>query len=57
MEVSLLTNVTDKTVDISEYVDFGFNGKFWFKDNYDISPSDPGRWLRVITPYMEVYVL
>ena len=42
-----LTNVTGKTVDISEYLDSGFYDKFWFKDTSGISPSEYGRWLGI----------
>ena len=38
-----LTKVTGETVDTSEYLDFGFYEKFWFKDNFGISNSEPGR--------------
>ena len=41
----LLINVTNKTVDISKYIYFGFYDKLWFNDNYGLSPSEPGRWL------------
>ena len=40
-----LTEVTRETVDISKYLDFGLYEKLWFKDNYGISTSEPGRWL------------
>ena len=41
----LLINVTNKTVDISKYIYFGFYDKLWFKDNDGISPSEPGKCL------------
>ena len=40
-----LTNVTGKTVDITEYLDFGLYDKVLLKDNVVISPGEPGRWL------------
>ena len=39
------TNVTGETVDISKYLDFGFYEKVWFKDNADLYPIEPGKWL------------
>ena len=42
-----LTEVTGDTVDISEYLDFGFYDPIWFKDNAGLSPAEPGRWLGV----------
>ena len=42
-----LTNVTGKNVDVSEYLEFFFIEKVWFKDNDGISPNEPGRWLRI----------
>ena len=42
-----LTNVTVNTVDISEYPDFIVYGKFWFKDNYGISPNETGGYLGI----------
>ena len=42
-----LTNVTGKTDDISEYLDSGFYGKFWYKDNAGLFNSKPGRWLGI----------
>ena len=42
-----LTQVTGETPDISEYLDFGFYDRVWFKDNAGTSPFEPGRWLGV----------
>ena len=42
-----LANVTGETPDISEYLDFGFYDKVWFKENAGSSPYEPGRWLGV----------
>ena len=36
-----------ENVDITKYSDFGSHKKFWFKDNYSLSPSEPGRWLGI----------
>ena len=42
-----LTEVTGETPDISEYLDFAFYDKVWYKDNAGLSPEEPGRWLGV----------
>ena len=42
-----LKNVTDEIDDISEYLEFYFYEKLWFKGNADISPSEPGRCLGI----------
>ena len=42
-----ITEVTGETVDISEYLDFGFYDPVWYKDNAGLSPEQPGRWLGV----------
>ena len=42
-----LTNITGETVDISEYIDFGFYDKLYFKDNDGVSPIEPGRRLGI----------
>ena len=42
-----LAQVTGETPDISEYLDFGFYDKVWFKENAGSSPYEPGRWLGV----------
>ena len=42
-----ITQVTGDTPDISEYLDFGFYDRVWFKDNAGLSPNDPRRWLGV----------
>ena len=39
--------MTGETVDISEYLDFGFYEKVWLKDNAGLSTSEPGRWLGI----------
>jgi hypothetical protein len=40
-----LTMVTGDTVDISEYLDFGFYDRVWYRDNAGAGPELPGRWL------------
>ena len=42
-----IATVTGETPDISEYLDFGFYDRVWFKDNAGASPFEPGRWLGV----------
>ena len=42
-----LTYVTGESIDISEYLDFGFYDEVWFKDNAGLSPFEPGRWIGV----------
>ena len=42
-----LTQVTGETVDISEYLNFGFYDKVWYFDNAGTGPRKPGRWLGV----------
>ena len=42
-----ITEVTGETQDISQYLDFGFYDKVWFKDNAGLSPAEPGRWLGI----------
>ena len=43
-----LTQVTGETPDISEYLDFGFYDRVWFKDNGGTSPPEPVRWLGIL---------
>ena len=43
----LLTNVTSKTVDISEYLDFFFYEKLCFKDNTGLYLIEPVSWLGI----------
>ena len=55
-----LEEVTGETPDISEYLDFGFYDKVWYKDNAGLSPREPGRWLGVSSQtgrLMTYYVL
>ena len=42
-----IAQVTGETPDISEYLDFGFYDRVWFKDNAGLSPMEPGRWLGI----------
>ena len=39
--------ITGETEDISEYLDFGFYEKVWYKENAGLGPELPGRWLGV----------
>ena len=38
-----ITKVTGETEDISEFLDFGFYDKVWYRDNAGLSPELPGR--------------
>ena len=38
----LLKNVTNDTVDIDKYLEFGFYKNVWFKDNAGLYHSEPG---------------
>ena len=42
-----ITGVTGETQDISEYLDFGFYDKVWYKDNAGLAPAQAGRWLGI----------
>ena len=42
-----LSKVTGETVDVSEYLDFGFYDRVWYHDNAGLGPQRPGRWLGV----------
>ena len=42
-----MSSVTGDTVDISEYLDFGFYDQVWYIDNAGLGPRKPGRWLGV----------
>ena len=42
-----IQGVTGETEDISEYSDFGFYDRVWYKDNAGTSPSKLGHWLGV----------
>ena len=42
-----LESISGETVDISEYLDFGFYDKVWYVDNAGLGPELPGRWLGV----------
>ena len=42
-----ITRVTSETVDVSDYPDFGFYDKVWYRDNAGIGPIIPGRWLGI----------
>ena len=42
-----LEQVTGETPDISEYLDFGFYDKVWYKENSGLGELLPGIWLGV----------
>ena len=42
-----LEKVTGKSVDISEYLDFGFYDWVWYKENAGLGETKLGRWLGV----------
>ena len=42
-----LERVTGDTVDISEYLDFGFYDWCWYHENAGLGPTKMGRWLGV----------
>ena len=42
-----LERITGETVDISEYLDFGFYDWVWFRDNAGLGETKLGRWLGV----------
>ena len=42
-----LERITGDTVDISEYLDFGFYDWCWYHENAGLGPTKLGRWLRV----------
>ncbi|KAI2504497.1 hypothetical protein MHU86_9996 [Fragilaria crotonensis] len=42
-----LEKVTGESVDISEYLDFGFYDRVWYKDNAGLGETKLGRWLGV----------
>ena len=39
-----LSRVTGETADISEFLDFGFYDRVWYKDNAGLGPELPARW-------------
>ena len=45
--VITLEQVAGETPDISEYLDFGFYNKVWYKGNTGLGEILPGRWLGV----------
>ena len=42
-----IESVTGETVDISEYLDFGFYDQVWYHENTWLGERLPGRWLGV----------
>ena len=43
-----LEQITEDTVDISEYLDFGFYDWCWYHKNAGLGPTKLGRWLGVV---------
>ena len=43
----LIQGVTGETEDISEYLDFEFYDRVWYKDNTGLDPVQAGRWLGI----------
>ena len=43
-----LERITGDTVDISEYLDFGFYDWCWYHENAVLGPTKLGRWLGVV---------
>jgi hypothetical protein len=55
-----LENVTGDTPDISEYLDFGFYDRVWYRENAGLGEEKIGRWLGVshkVGSLMSYYVL
>jgi hypothetical protein len=42
-----IEEITGKTPDISEYLDFSFYDWIWFKENAGVGDNSCGRWLGV----------
>ena len=42
-----LKRITGESVDISEYLDFGFFDRVWYKENAGLGETKLGRWLGV----------
>ena len=52
--------ITGESVDITEYLDFGFYDWIWFKDNAGLGETKMGRWLGVshhVGPLMSFWIL
>jgi hypothetical protein len=52
--------VTGESVDISEYLDFGFYDWIWYRDNAGLGETKLGRWLGVshqVGPLMSFWIL
>jgi Reverse transcriptase (RNA-dependent DNA polymerase) len=55
-----LEKITGESVDITEYLDFGFYDWVWFKENAGLGETKIGRWLGVshrIGPLMSYWIL
>ena len=42
-----LQGITGDTIDISNYLEFGFYDRVWYRDNAGLGEPKPGRWLGV----------
>ena len=45
--ISSLNEVTWNTINISEYLDFGFYDRVWYHENAVLGPALPKRWFGV----------
>ena len=55
-----LEMITGESVDITEYLDFGFYDWIWYKDNAGLGETKMGRWLGVshhVGPLMSFWIL
>ena len=55
-----LEMITGESVDITEYLDFGFYDWIWYKDNAGLGETKLGRWLGVshqVGPLMSYWIL
>jgi hypothetical protein len=55
-----LEKITGESVDITEYLDFGFYDWVWFKENAGLGETKLGRWLGVshrVGPLMSYWIL
>ena len=55
-----LEMITGESVDITEYLDFGFYDWIWYKDNAGLGETKLGRWLGVshhVGPLMSFWIL
>ena len=55
-----LQGIVGDTIDISNYLEFGFYDRVWYRDNAGLGETKPGRWLGVaknIGSIMTYYIL